>query len=64
MKQDEPDFSIIDEDVQFTPLQAIKAIKARIDGEYDNKWLMKLGPLTEDEDRDIRRIIDCTPVNY
>lgn len=62
-QNDEPDFSIIDEDVSFTPLQGIKAMKARVDGEWDNRQLMKLGPLSDNEDQDIRRILNCIHID-
>lgn len=56
------DLNEMDEDITFTPLQAIKAMKARIDGDWDNKQLLKLGPLLPDENEDIRRILNCTPL--
>jgi hypothetical protein len=43
----------------FTPLQALNAILARIEGEFDNAQLGKLGPLT-DTINDIKRICENT----
>lgn len=44
----------------YTPLQAIEAIKARIDGVWDNPQLVKLGDLHTDRIDDISTIIDNT----
>jgi hypothetical protein len=41
-----------------TPEEALEAIKARIDGEWDNPYLMKLGPLHTRAEDDIARCID------
>ena len=40
----------------YTQAQAEEAIKARVDGEWDNKQLMRLGPLTIHTEEDIERI--------
>jgi uncharacterized protein (DUF1684 family) len=41
----------------YTPQQAIEAIKARENGEWDNEQLVKLGPLLTDTKADIMRIL-------
>lgn len=38
-------------------LQRLRAIKARLDGEFDNAELVKLGSLLPSAEEDIRRII-------
>lgn len=52
-----------DEDTTFTPLQAIKAIKAVLHSEWDNRQLQKLGGLLTDDFENIKRIINCTRIN-
>lgn len=52
-----------DEDIYFTPLQAIKAMKALLEGDYDNKQLMKLGALIIDDFENIKRILNCTHID-
>lgn len=44
----------------FTDSQAIEAIKARINGEWDNQQLMKLGALMPDTLEDIKTILENT----
>lgn len=44
----------------YTPEQAIEAIKARINGEWDNPQLVKLGALMPDTLADIQHIIENT----
>jgi hypothetical protein len=41
-----------------TPEEALEAIRARIDGEWDNPCLMQLGPLHTSMQRDILRCLD------
>lgn len=41
-----------------TAEEALKAIKARLDGEWDNPCLMELGPLHIDAEDDILHCID------
>jgi hypothetical protein len=48
--------------VPFTTSQALQAIKARLDGVWDNEQLVKLGPLSNNRLEDIRRIINITEV--
>jgi hypothetical protein len=42
----------------YTPTQAIEAMQARINGVWDNEQLLRLGALLEDENEDLRRILD------
>lgn len=51
---------IVKDHIMFNAKQAIEAIQARINGEYDNEQLMKLGPLMLDTLEDIERIIQLT----
>jgi hypothetical protein len=44
----------------YTAMQGIEAINARINGEWDNEQLMKLGPLMVDPIDDIKEIIKNT----
>ena len=44
----------------YTPKQRDEAIKARANGEWDNKQLMKLGPLSVSKEADMRRIRELT----
>lgn len=46
----------------YTTEQAIDAINSRIHGIYDNKQLLRLGPLFPSEQKDILRIITLTHV--
>jgi len=47
--------------ILFTPVQAIAAIKARIQGVWDDPELLKLGPLSIDSDDDLLLIIARVP---
>lgn len=47
-----PDISI-----HFSPIDALKAIRARLDGDFDNASLIKFGPLSTSKERDIYDII-------
>lgn len=44
-------------DLVYTPKEAIESIQARINGEFDNKQLEKLGPLNTTIE-DIQHIIE------
>lgn len=44
----------------FTPSEAIEAMKARINGEWDNPQLLKVGDLRTDSFEDIKYIIELT----
>ena len=44
----------------YTQAQAKEAIKAREQGEWDNKQLMRLGPLLVNTEQDIERIKEAT----
>lgn len=44
----------------YTPEQALEAINARINGEWDNEQLIKLGPLMPEVIEDIKEIIKKT----
>lgn len=44
----------------YTPKQAIEAINARINGEWDNEQLIKLGTLNTDTLKDIKYILQNT----
>lgn len=48
------------EDYTYSTSEALVAIQARINGEYDNPLLQKLGPLMIDTFDDILRIINQT----
>lgn len=41
-----------------TPREALQAIRARIDGVYDDPQLMRIGALSIDPEEDIRTILD------
>lgn len=41
-----------------TDKQKLEAIIARLNGEWDNPYLMQIGPLSVDPEYDIRRIIE------
>lgn len=42
----------------YTPLEALQAIRSRINGVWDDPQLEKLGPLFPDTQEDILRILD------
>ncbi len=44
-----------------TPLEALEAIKARINGVWDNPQLEKIGALFTQETEDIITILSCVP---
>lgn len=46
--------------MEYTPEQALEAIEARRNGEWDNKELLKLGPLRIDALSDFQRISELT----
>ncbi len=45
---------------KYSESEALEAIQARINGEYDNPLLQKLGPLMVHTNDDILRIIEQT----
>lgn len=45
-----------------TVSEALSAIKARIDGEWDNPALVKFGPLSTSVNDDILSIMECVPI--
>jgi hypothetical protein len=48
---------------KYTPKQALDAIIARINGEFDNEQLLKLGPLFLNPLDDILRICEETEID-
>lgn len=43
-----------------SPVEALEAIRARIDGAFDNEALLAWGPLNTDPAEDIRAIAEAT----
>ncbi len=45
---------------RYTPVEALQAIAARIQGVFDDRQLMRLGPLSTDARADVLTIINLT----
>lgn len=47
----------------FTYKQAIEAVRARLNGQWDNQYLLQIGPLSTCETEDILKILNNTDEN-
>lgn len=47
-------------DPTYTPEEAIRAIEARVTGDFTSPQLERLGPLSASPIKDIKRIVRCT----